>query len=208
VAVAVNHARLFGQIQQQALTDALTGCFNRRSFELQLERELQLAVRIRQPLSLVLLDIDKFKEVNDTFGHDIGDRVLRILANSVREELRGVDTAARYGGEEFAIILPQAGIDGALIAAQRLRAKVEALNIPNVGKITASFGVATFPFNASSRDTLIVTADRALYEAKNSGRNRVCTPPDSSTLELNEAFNLVDSLAGAAFESTLPLEVA
>jgi diguanylate cyclase (GGDEF)-like protein len=126
----------------------------------------------------------------------------------MREELRGVDTAARYGGEEFAIILPQAGIDGALIAAERLRAKVEAMNIPNVGKITASFGVATFPFNASSRDTLIVTADRALYEAKNSGRNRVCTPPDCSTLEPNEAFNSADPFARLVFGSASPLEVA
>jgi diguanylate cyclase (GGDEF)-like protein len=175
---------------------------------MQLERELHLAVRLRQPLSLVLIDIDKFKDVNDTYGHEVGDRVLRILANSVREELRSVDTAARYGGEEFAIILPQAGIDGALIAAKRLQAKVEAMNIPDVGRITASFGVATFPFNALSRDTLIQTADRALYEAKNSGRNRVCTPPECTTLELDEAFNSMNSFAEPAFGIASPLEVA
>jgi diguanylate cyclase (GGDEF)-like protein len=101
---------------------------------------------------------------------------LRVLANHLREELRGVDTAARYGGEEFAIILPQAGPEGALLVAERLRAKVEKMMIPQVGQITVSLGVATFPLNASSRDTLVVTADRALYDAKHSGRNRVCVP--------------------------------
>ncbi|MGA9994741.1 MAG: sensor domain-containing diguanylate cyclase, partial [Pyrinomonadaceae bacterium] len=125
VTVAVNHARLYAQMQQQALTDVLTGCFNRRSFEMQLERDLQLATRMRQPLSLVFLDIDNFKRVNDTFGHEAGDNALRLIADVIREELRGVDTAARYGGEEFAIILPQADAEGAIIVAERLRARIE-----------------------------------------------------------------------------------
>ena len=145
VTVAVNHARLFEQMQQQALTDGLTGCFNRRFFEMQLERDLHLATRMRQPVSLILLDIDHFKRVNDTHGHDAGDAALRILADALREELRGVDTAARYGGEEFAVILPQAGLEGALVVAERLRARIERTEVPGVGHITASFGVATFP---------------------------------------------------------------
>jgi diguanylate cyclase (GGDEF)-like protein len=189
VAVAVNHARLFGQLQLQALTDELTGCFNRRSFEMQLERDLQMAARLRLPLSLILIDIDKFKDVNDTYGHEAGDQVLRVLANNLREELRGVDTAARYGGEEFAVILPQAGPEGALLVAERLRAKVESMVIPHVGQITVSLGVATFPSNASSRDTLVVTADRALYDAKHSGRNRVCMPHSDPAPGPDEAFN-------------------
>jgi diguanylate cyclase (GGDEF)-like protein len=189
VAVAVNHARLFGQLQLQALTDELTGCFNRRSFEMQLERDLQMAARLRLPLTLILLDIDNFKNVNDTYGHDAGDQVLRVLANNLREELRGVDTAARYGGEEFAIILPQADSEGALLVAERLRANVEGMVIPQVGQITVSLGVATFPLNASSRDTLVVTADRALYEAKNSGRNRVCMPHCDPAPCTDDAFN-------------------
>jgi diguanylate cyclase (GGDEF)-like protein len=178
VTVAVNHARLFAQVQQQALTDGLTGCFNRRSFEMQLEKDLHMATRLLQPLSLILLDIDKFKLVNDTFGHDAGDVVLKMLAEALREELRGVDTAARFGGEEFAVILPQAGTEGAVAVAERLRNRIESLEIPVVGTVTASFGVATFPEHASARDSLVVSADRALYFAKRTGRNRVCVVSD------------------------------
>jgi diguanylate cyclase (GGDEF)-like protein len=180
VTVAVNHARLFSQMQQQALTDGLTGCFNRRSFEMQLERDLHLATRMSLPVSLILLDLDKFKRVNDTFGHEAGDVALRLLADGLRDELRSVDTAARYGGEEFAVILPQAGIEGALIVAERLRRRIEQMEVPGVGHITASLGIATFPQHASSRDSLVVAADRALYNAKSAGRNCVCIPPDEA----------------------------
>ena len=139
-----------------------------------------MATRMHVPISLILLDLDNFKRVNDTYGHDVGDIALRLLAENLREELRGVDTAARYGGEEFAVILPQAGIDGAHIVAERLRRRIEQMEVPGVGHITASFGIATFPQHASSRDTLVVAADRALYNAKHSGRNCVCIPPDDA----------------------------
>src|SRR5207302_9862053 len=101
VAVAVNHAALFAQIQQQALTDALTGCYNRRSFEMQLDKDIQMAKRLNQPLSLIMLDLDRFKQLNDSVGHDAGDDALRQLADCFRQELRGVDSAARFGGDEF-----------------------------------------------------------------------------------------------------------
>jgi diguanylate cyclase (GGDEF)-like protein len=196
MAVAVNHARLFQQMQQQALTDGLTGCFNRRFFEIQLERDLHLATRMRQPVSLILIDIDHFKRVNDTHGHDAGDTALRILASELREEVRGVDTAARYGGEEFAIILPQAGPEGAFAVAERLRTRIERTEVPGVGTITASLGIATFPLHASSRDLLVTAADRALYQAKRTGRNRVCSPAD---LPQDDMFSL-------AFEAVPPGE--
>jgi diguanylate cyclase (GGDEF)-like protein len=163
-------------MQVQALTDGLTGCYNRRSFELQLERDLHLATRMRQPLSLIMLDLDNFKHINDKAGHGTGDAALRTVAESLRAELRAVDSAARFGGDEFAIILPQADTEGALLVAERLRKRIEETMIPGYGLGTASFGLATFPNHASSRDLLVVAADRALYDSKNNGRNRVSFP--------------------------------
>jgi len=174
VAVAVNHANLFAQIQQQALTDSLTGCYNRRSFEMQLDREIQVARRLHQPLSLMMLDLDRFKQLNDSAGHDAGDVALRRLADCFRQELRGVDSAARFGGDEFALILPQAQSAGALIVAERLRAGIEEILVPGFGSLSASIGIATFPANGSSRSELVIAADAALYCAKRAGRNRVC----------------------------------
>ncbi|HKY30248.1 MAG TPA: sensor domain-containing diguanylate cyclase [Pyrinomonadaceae bacterium] len=176
ITVAVQQAHLITQLRQQALTDALTGCYNRRAFELQLERDLHLATRMRQPLALVMMDLDDFKLINDRAGHGVGDNALRILAESLRAELRAVDTAVRFGGDEFAIILPQANIEGAQIVAERLRKRVEQTEVPGYGHITASFGTASFPLHASSGDTLVVAADRALYHSKHAGRNRVSTP--------------------------------
>ena len=185
LAVAVNQAHLFAQMQQQALTDGLTGCYNRRSFELQLERDLHLATRMRQPLSLIMLDLDHFKYINDQAGHEAGDEALCMLADNLRDELRAVDTAARFGGDEFVIILPQANTEGAMLVAERLRQRIELMEVPGFGRATASFGVASFPSNASSRDTLVVAADRALYNSKRAGRNRVSLPE----AEASETFS-------------------
>jgi diguanylate cyclase (GGDEF)-like protein len=180
LAVAVNQAHLFAQMQQQALTDSLTGCYNRRAFELQLERDLHLATRMRQPLSLIMLDIDNFKNINDRAGHRTGDVALQMLADTLRAELRNVDTAARFGGDEFVVILPQANIEGALIVAERLRSRIEQTEVPGFGRMTASLGMVTFPAHASTPDALLAAADLALYGAKHSGRNRVCLPPGES----------------------------
>jgi diguanylate cyclase (GGDEF)-like protein len=192
LAVAVNQAHLFAQMQQQALTDGLTGCYNRRSFELQLERDLHLATRMRQPLSLIMLDLDHFKHINDQAGHDAGDVALRMLADTLRDELRAVDTAARFGGDEFVLILPQANSDGAQLVAERLRKRIEAMVVPGFGNVTASFGVASFPSHASSRDTLVVAADRALYNSKDAGRNRVSLPMEETSELFVAPIDVVD----------------
>lgn len=173
---AVSQARLFAEKEQQSLTDALTGCLNRRGFDLQLESDLRLAAGTHQPLSLVMVDIDHFKRVNDTYGHATGDQVLRAIAAVLREEIGGGATAARFGGEEFALILPQRGIERTSALAERIRERVKDMNVPDIDDtITASFGVASFPIHGSSRAALIESADAALYQAKNTGRNRVCT---------------------------------
>jgi diguanylate cyclase (GGDEF)-like protein len=178
---AVSQAQLFAEKEQQSLTDALTGCLNRRGFDLQLECDLRLAAKTDQPLSLVMVDIDHFKRVNDTYGHATGDQVLRTLATVLREEINGKATAARFGGEEFALILPQREIEEASALAERVRARVAYMNVPEGDDpITASFGIATFPLHGSSRTSLIESADAALYQAKNTGRNRVCTPQMSA----------------------------
>ena len=188
VAVAVNHANLFAQIQQQALTDALTGCYNRRSFEMQLDKELLMAKRSHQPLSVVMLDLDRFKQLNDSAGHDAGDTALRTLAECFREELRGVDSAARLGGDEFVLILPQAYAEGALIVAERLRSRIARTEIPGYGNLSASIGIAAFPAHATSRADLVLAADAALYDAKRAGRNCVCVAePSPDNLDQSSA---------------------
>jgi diguanylate cyclase (GGDEF)-like protein len=179
VAVAVNHAGLFAQIQQQALTDPLTGCYNRRSFEMQLDKDLLMAKRVQQPLSLIMLDLDRFKHLNDSAGHDAGDAALRKLADCFRHELRGADSAARFGGDEFALILPQAQSDGAMFIAERLRVRIQEIVIPGFGNLTTSIGVASFPLHGSTRTELFRAADAALYAAKREGRNCVRVAPDA-----------------------------
>lgn len=178
VAVAVTHAGLFAQIQQQALTDALTGCYNRRSFEMQLDRDLLLARRTHQSLSLVMLDLDRFKHLNDSAGHDSGDAALRRLAECFREELRGADSAARFGGDEFALLLPCAHEEGALIVAERLRLRIHEIHIPGFGHLSTSIGIASFPQHANTRTELFRAADNALYAAKRAGRNCVRVAPN------------------------------
>jgi diguanylate cyclase (GGDEF)-like protein len=174
----VNHAGLFAQIQQQALTDPLTGCYNRRSFEMQLDKDLLMARRVQQPLSLVMLDLDSFKHLNDTAGHDAGDAALRRLADCFRKELRGADAAARFGGDEFAVILPNARAEAAVLVAERLRERIEEIVIPDFGNLTTSIGIASFPQHGNTRTDLFRAADGALYDAKRAGRNCVRVAPE------------------------------
>ncbi|MEA2175084.1 MAG: hypothetical protein QOD00_2676 [Blastocatellia bacterium] len=159
--------------EEAAFTDHLTGLANRRRFERQLEREVGRTLRYDRHFCLLLLDIDHFKNVNDSHGHDAGDEALRLLAKTIQAETRGIDLAARIGGEEFAVILPETDLEGGADVAERLREAITRAEIPLVGNITASFGVAEFPLCAATGRELIVVADAALYEAKRKGRDRI-----------------------------------
>lgn len=159
--------------EEAAFTDHLTGLANRRRFERQLEREVMRSRRYNHPFCLLLLDIDYFKRINDTFGHNAGDEVLAHLSKILQAGTRGMDMAARTGGEEFAVILPETKLAGGLEAAERLRAAIEKMELPGIGKISASFGVSEFPSCGQDGHELYKVSDAALYEAKQQGRNQV-----------------------------------
>jgi diguanylate cyclase (GGDEF)-like protein len=175
LAVAIDHARLFLHVRTQAMTDSLTGLFNHGYFQEQLERETSRADRNGDPLSLILLDLDHLKKINDTHGHRAGDTALRHVARTMQSTVRNVDVCARYGGEEFVIILPQCGREDALKVAERLREAIAGSPLERIGQVTASIGVATYPGAAKSKEDLIEMADRAMYLSKAAGRNRVRT---------------------------------
>lgn len=158
----------------QARTDALTGLLNRRGFETQMAFALALARRSTRPLSLIAVDVDHFKRVNDTYGHEAGDEVLRRLARTLEMRLRGSDVIARLGGEEFVALLPDTDLEGARAIAQALVTAMAQQQDPVVGTITVSAGVASMRGAQDSGSALLRRGDMALYEAKGQGRNRVC----------------------------------
>jgi two-component system, cell cycle response regulator len=159
--------------EEAAFTDHLTGLANRRRFERQLEREVARMGRYGHPFTLLMIDIDSFKDLNDSFGHDAGDEAIRRLSKVLREGTRGIDLAARVGGEEFAVLLVETRKEGGFEVAERLRAAIKVLEIPNGRHITASFGVAECPTDAQTAADVWKAADVALYEAKRNGRDRV-----------------------------------
>ena len=173
--ISLENVELHDQVKRQAVTDELTGLFNFGRFQEVITNEAAAAVRFEQPLGLVLLDIDDFKQVNDTYGHPQGDVVLREVARILRESSREIDEPARYGGEEMAVALPQTELEGAYVIAERIRVAVDALRIPRLdgsGEIgvTVSCGVAAS--EAGDKEALIAAAAAALYRAKRAGKNR------------------------------------
>lgn len=179
--ITIERANVYSEILKNATMDALTGLNNRRQFEVRLKEEYSSANRQNTPLCAIMIDIDFFKKFNDTYGHAIGDTVLRTTANVIKEQLREYDIPSRYGGEEFCILLPQTNIDEAKIVAERLRTSVENKKIEiqtNKNEqikhisVTISVGLAQLDIKDMA-DDLYMKADRALYEAKEQGRNRV-----------------------------------
>ena len=159
-------------LEQLAATDPLTGLANRRGCEKGIAREISRAKRERRPLSCILIDIDRFKQVNDTLGHQAGDQVLRELSAMLRRSVRAYDIVARWGGEEFLVVLPGADLETARVLADRVRVGVQSLPMSNLGSVTISAGTAEFDAAYDFEATLRI-ADRRLYEAKGSGRNKV-----------------------------------
>ena len=176
--VSVENVDLHETVQRQAVTDELTGLFNHRRFQEVMTAEVERARRYGHELGLIMLDIDNFKQVNDTYGHLTGDNVLRAVARVLRQSSRDVDEPARYGGEEMAVALPLTDLEGAYQFAERVRRRIEALELPALDgggtlKVTASFGVASLgAVVTADKDALVAAADGALYEAKRTGKNR------------------------------------
>jgi len=179
IGLSLASLRLRETLREQSIRDPLTGLFNRRFMEESLNRELLRSKRKRLPLSVVFLDLDHFKQFNDTFGHDAGDKVLRSVAETLKAHYRADDVICRYGGEEFAIILPESTSEEAAKRSDGLREKIRQVRIRHEGKmldgITLSMGVAAYPEHASDEEELLRLADSALYQSKSGGRDRITT---------------------------------
>jgi diguanylate cyclase (GGDEF)-like protein len=177
ISLALANLHLRETLRSQSVRDALTGLFNRRYLEETLDREVRRVTRAEKQLGVIMLDIDHFKEFNDTFGHEAGDSVLREFGRFLASNLRGEDIACRYGGEEFVLILPEANLDITTQRAEKLREGVKYLNVTDhgqsLGAITLSLGVAIYPDHGADGTDLLRAADAALYRAKREQRDRV-----------------------------------
>jgi diguanylate cyclase (GGDEF)-like protein len=172
--VALANARLYHQVQEQAVRDGLTGLYNRRHFDQTLAHEFERARRFGHTLSLVMVDLDHLKQINDQFGHQAGDAAIREVGDALIQHTRRLDVAARYGGEEFAVILVETQSPGAFLAANSWREAIRERTVANGHRLSASLGVATYPTHAKTAEDLIKAADQALYRAKRAGRDCVC----------------------------------
>jgi len=178
IGMAVERAKLFEEISQLAITDDLTGLYNSRHLKRVLGEESKRSIRYGRSFSFIMLDIDFFKKINDTYGHLFGDEILKETASLIKGCLRSMDILARYGGEEFAILLPETDLESALQTAERIRMAVENHDFTspdgNPVRVTVSQGVTSFPApDVRDRSDIVAKADAALYEAKESGRNLV-----------------------------------
>ncbi|HCJ67645.1 MAG TPA: hypothetical protein DHV62_10125, partial [Elusimicrobia bacterium] len=188
--LSLENAHLFSKVQGLSVTDTLTGLYTHRFFQERLNEEILRAGRYHLDLGLLLIDVDHFKKCNDTYGHQVGDEILKMVAEFIKQKVRTSDLLARYGGEEFAVLLLQSGYQTSYLVAERMRQAIaenlffisgQGINIPGQGvstlgqtlKVTVSIGVSAFPEEATTTSQLIRIADQRLYQAKSAGRNRV-----------------------------------
>ena len=173
IELAITIADLFQAVKEQAITDGMTGLYNRRYFEEYIKKEAIRAMRQNQKFTVIGLDLDHLKQINDTYGHNYGDIAIKTIAEVLKSNARSIDIAARMGGEEFNLILPGVDIEGGCIAAERIRKAIESVELEKIGHITASLGVATYPDQSDDLEELLELTDQAMYESKRNGRNRV-----------------------------------
>ena len=175
--VAIENARLYGKVQQLAITDGLTGLLNHKEFHKRLDEDIEGSKRYHYMVSLLMIDIDHFKNFNDNYGHQVGDQILKTIADVIKLQIRAVDVCARYGGEEFAVILRDDDTSQPLKLSERIRSTIYAYPFKHDGvrsQLSVSIGVACFPADADNAEDLMKRADEALYTAKKTGRNKVC----------------------------------
>jgi len=174
--IALKRALLYKKVQELSITDSLTQLFSRQHFLNRLKEELRRSKKFKLSFSFLMIDIDKFKDFNDKFGHLVGDAILRVVSKTIKDTLRQIDFVGRYGGEELTVVLAETNKEQALFVAERLRRAIESKGIKVYDeelKVTVSVGLATFPQDAENTEMIIDAADKALYKAKQAGRNKV-----------------------------------
>jgi diguanylate cyclase (GGDEF)-like protein len=187
---AIEGARSYNEAREQSIRDSLTGAYNHRHFQEVLQREIGRAERQGRPLTVLMLDIDDFKSINDRFGHPVGDAILQGIVAEIRSEVRNdMDLLARYGGDEFALVLPETPLAEAIIVAERVRRRVDErlFRMPDshqVLRATVSIGLATYPDDSADKKDLVEKADAALYRAKHGGKNAVVTTSEAGPGQL------------------------
>jgi len=176
VAVSLANARMFKRLEEMATTDGMTGLYNKRALVEMAAQKLKSSTRFKKPLSVLVCDLDHFKKVNDTYGHDMGDLVIRGFGDVLKRTKRDTDVVGRFGGEEFVVVCEETDCEGAALLAERIRSELESTSFHTESgplKITCSIGVATFPQAGRDWDALFKATDEALYASKRGGRNRV-----------------------------------
>lgn len=175
--LCLERINLYDRFQQLSIYDTLTETYNRRYFVMRFMEEFERAKSFSLKLSVLMIDVDNFKKINDTYGHLVGDAVLKEIAKIVKQNIREIDSVARFGGEEFSLVLPETDKMAAIVVAERIRSRISQQIIKAFDEtlgVTISVGVGSFPQNTLYSDVLMETADKALYQAKMSGRNKVC----------------------------------
>ena len=205
IELAITIADLFQVVKEQAVTDSMTGLYNRRYFEEALVKEVVRAKRQNQKFTVIGIDLDFLKKINDVYGHNYGDVAIKTISSVLRKSCRSIDIAARMGGEEFNVILPGVDSEGGLIFAERIRKTIASIELEKIGHITASLGVATFYEHSEELDELMELVDHAMYESKRSGRNKVTIAKHASETSWQEVA--IDIFINILTKHRIPIDL-